>query len=342
MTIIYFILILGITVMFHEFGHYLWAKKFGVYVYEFSIGMGPRIFKWKRKNDETEYSIRILPIGGYVSLAGEDATKDPNVKDGMYLQDKSFIKNIVITIAGVINNFILAIILFFIVGLFVGYSNNKPVVATVTEDSPAYHAGILVGDKIISVDNHFVNNNDKLLLELSMIKENVKLELERGNELLSVELKPEIIQSEDGTSYKMGFTLDNATTKGLVPAIKYAFTKFASLFEQMIFIVGYLFSGRLSLDNLSGPVGIFVLVGKTAEAGLINLIYLMGYLSLNVGIINILPFPAFDGGRIFLNIIEKIRGKRLSMKTENMINSIGFMLLMLLMLYVTLNDIFRI
>ena len=137
----------------------------------------------------------------------------------------------------------------------------------------------------------------------------------------------------------MGFTLDNTNTKGFIPAIKYAFTKFISLFEQMIFILIYLFSGKLSISNLSGPVGIYVLVGNVAKTGIINIIYLMAYISLNVGIINILPFPAFDGGRIFLLTLEKIRGKKLNQKVENIINSIGFALLMFLMAYVTLNDI---
>ena len=340
MTLIYFILILGITIMIHEFGHYLMAKKAGVYVYEFSIGMGPRLLKWKRKNDETEYSLRILPIGGYVQLAGEEGTPDKKIPKGTRLQDKNTIQNILIMGAGVFNNFILALVLLFIVGLFVGYTNPKPIISTVKEDTSAYLAGLEVGDKIVKINNHKINNVDKLLLELSTVKdENITVQVLRNDEIKEVNLNLTKVEENGSVSFKMGFTLDDTTTKGFVPAIKYAFTKFFSLVEQMVFILIYLFSGRLSVNNLSGPVGIYVLVGNVAKQGLLNLVYLMAYLSLNVGIINILPFPAFDGGRIFLLLIEKISGKKIPEKVENAINTVGFILLMILMLYVTFNDI---
>ena len=340
MTLIYFILVLGITILIHEFGHYVMAKKAHVYVYEFSIGMGPRLFKWKRKNDETEYSIRVLPIGGYVSLAGEDDTVDKNIPKGMSLHDKKFKDNALIMIAGVFNNFILAIILLFIVGLFSGYTNTSPVIDEVVANSPADIAGIQENDIIVKVNGKSTNNTDKLLLELSTLKDNnITMTLKRGNNLIDVKLEANKEEVDGKVSFHMGFTLDEEISYGFIPAIKYAFTKFFSLVEQMIFILIYLFSGRLSMNNLSGPVGIYVLVGTVAKQGLLNLVYLTAYISLNVGIINILPLPAFDGGRLFILIIEKIRGKKLNPKVENSINTIGFILLMLLMIYVTLNDI---
>lgn len=340
MTLIYFILILGITIMIHEFGHYLMAKKAGVYVYEFSIGMGPRLLKWKRKNDETEYSLRILPIGGYVQLAGEEGTPDIKIPKGTRLQDKNTIQNILIMGAGVFNNFILALVLLFIVGLFTGYTNQKPIISTVKEDTPAYLVGLEAGDRIVKINNHKTNNVDKLLLELSTVKdENITVQVLRNDEIKEVNLNLTKVEENGSVSFKMGFTLDDTNTKGFIPAIKYAFTKFFSLVEQMVFILIYLFSGKLSVNNLSGPVGIYVLVGTVAKQGLLNLVYLMAYLSLNVGIINILPFPAFDGGRIFLLLIEKISGKKIPEKVENTINTVGFILLMILMLYVTFNDI---
>lgn len=338
MTLIYFILILGITILIHEFGHFIWAKKTGVYVYEFSIGMGPRVHKWVK--GETEYSIRLLPIGGYVSLAGEEAEPNKKIPKGKSLQDKSTLEKVIIMVAGVINNFILAFILLFIVGLFTGYTNHIPVVGSVSPSTPAYMAGMEVGDRIVKVNGKNTNNTDKLLLELTVMKsDEVSITLKRGNTYKDINISATKEEVNGNLSYRMGFTLDTTNTKGFVPAIKYAFTKFISLFEQMIFIIIYLFSGKLALNNLSGPVGIYVLVGSVAKTGFMNILYLMAYISLNVGIINILPFPAFDGGRLFLLIIEKIRGKKISQKVENSINTIGFALLMLLMVYVTLNDI---
>ena len=342
MTLIYFILILGVTILIHEFGHFIWAKKKGVYVYEFSIGMGPRLFKWKRKNDDTEYSIRAFPIGGYVSLAGEDAEIDKNIPKGTRLQDKSLGANAIIMSAGVINNFILALFLLFIVGIFAGYTETKPIVSSVTENSSAEIAGIQVGDKITSINGKFVNNIDKLLLELSTLSsDDITITLDRNGEKKEVKLNAAKEEKDGNVSYHMGFTLDDTNEKGFVPAIKYAFTKFVSLLEQMVYIIIYLFSGRLSLNNLSGPVGIYVLVGNVAKTGFINILYLMAYISLNVGVINILPFPAFDGGRIFFLLIEKIRGKKLDPKIENGINTVGFILLMSLMVYITFKDILK-
>lgn len=343
MTLIYFILILGITVMIHETGHFLFAKKSGVYVYEYSIGMGPRLFKWKRKNDETEYSIRLLPIGGYVQLAGENLEDADNseIPKGKRLQEKSFIQNLSIMVAGVLFNFILAITVFFVIGLFNGYTNTIPEIASIAPDSPAEYFGLAKGDIITKVNGTKVNNIDRLMLELALIKdENVTLEIKRLDKIEEIKVvAKKTVDEKNNSGYMIGFTLNQESTKGILPALRYAFTKFFSLIEQMVFILIYLFTGKLSLSNLSGPVGIYTLVGETSKQGLLNLIYLMGYLSLNVGFINILPFPAFDGGRVFLLIIEKIRGKKNNPKVENTINTVGFALLMLLMLVVTVNDI---
>ncbi len=341
MTLIYFILILGITVMFHEFGHYIYAKKFGVYVYEFSIGMGPRLFKWKRKNDETEYSIRLFPIGGYVSLAGEEEERNPDVPKGRTLQEISFFKKFMITIAGVINNFILSIFLLFIIGLFTGYNSSSLVITKVRDDGNAYNAGIVEGDKITKVNHHFVNNDDKLLLELQLAGDDVTLTLENNGQERDVVLKNSKIEVDGQVKYDFGFSLDDHNELGFIAAIKYAFTKFFALFEQMIFILWYLITGKIGLNSLSGPVGIYVIVGTAAKQGFLNIIYLMAYLSLNVGIVNTLPFPAFDGGRAFIYIVEKISGRKIDQRKENIVNTIRFILLMLLMVFVTIKDIFN-
>lgn len=338
MTIIYFILVLSITIFIHELGHFIFAKKAGIYVYEFCVGMGPRIIKWKRKNDETEYGIRLFPIGGFCSMAGEEVEVDEKVPIDKRLQSKTWLQRFLTVVAGVMFNFIFAIVIFFIFGLFNGNPNNTPLIKEVSLESPAYVSGIQKGDIITKINNVKVNTIDRLMIEYQVVYgSELNLEVKRDNEILNIKINP--IQVDDGYIY--GFSLDDSVEKGFIPAIKYAFGNFISLINQMVVIISYLFTGKLSLSSLSGPIGIYNIVGQSAQAGLLEVIYLIGYLSLNVGFINLLPIPAFDGGRILFLIIEKIRRKPMKANVENMIHSIGFILLMILMIIITYNDIVR-
>lgn len=331
MTIIYFILVLSITVCVHEFGHFLFAKKAGIYVYEFSIGMGPRLFKFNRKNDETDYSIRLLPIGGYVQMAGESIEEDENIPKEKRMQSKTWLQRFLTIVAGVMFNFIFAIIIFFIFGLIKGNNMYEVEINEVVENSSAYKAGLTSGMVVTKINGVKVKNQDRFLLEYQVSYGN-ELKLTTYIDNLEKEIN---IPFEDN----YGFTLKNNTEYGLFEAIKYAFQKFISLIEQMFLIIFYLCNKTLKLNALSGPVGIYSIVGQSANLGLIYVIYLMGYLSLNVGFINLLPIPAFDGGRILFMLIEKIRRKPLDSKVENIIHSIGFILLMVLMVVITCNDI---
>lgn len=341
MTLIYMILMLGIIVFIHEFGHFIFAKKAGIYVYEFSLGMGPRIFKFKRKNDETEYSIRLLPIGGYVQMAGEELEEDKNIPEEKRMQSKTWIQRFLTVIAGIMFNFILAIILLFIVGLVVGSSDNKPYINVVDE---GINSNLInEGDRILEVNGKKVVFIDTMLLRIQVNNgKPLKLKLEEEGNIKEVTLNPIEVNENGKTSYKYGFEIDSETKKGILPAVKYAFVKFASIFTQMVLVIGYLFTGKLGLSSLSGPVGIFNVVGQSAQAGFINLIYLTGFISLNVGFMNLLPIPALDGGRILFLIIEKIKGSKVDIKVENTIHTIGFVLLMILMVVITFNDIIRI
>ncbi len=343
MTLIYFIIVLGVTVFIHELGHFIFAKKSGIYVYEFSIGMGPRIFKFKRKNDETEYSIRLFPIGGFVAMAGEDVEVDKNIPDDKQMFNKPWINRFLTVIAGVLFNFLLAIILLFIVGLNVGVHNNKNYITKIEKNYPISKTNIEVGDKILKVNNRKVRNQDMLLLELTVNNgKEVNLTVEHKNKKQeTISLKPKKVKIKDKEGYKYGIVLDNNVKKGILVSLKFAFTKVIDLVEQMSKIIIYLITGRLSLNNLSGPIGIYNIVGETAKTGLINVIYLIAYLCINVGFINLIPLPAFDGGRAFFLIIEKIRRKKIEPKIENKIHSIGFILLMLLMILITYNDIVK-
>ena len=344
MTLIYFLLVLGITILIHELGHFIFAKKAGVHVYEFSIGMGPKIFTHKRKNDETEYTIRLFPIGGFVSMAGEDMEdENKSIPKEKQLVSKKWHERFMTIAAGVIFNFILALILLFIVGISTGAPINKATIESIEPDYPAYNI-LEVGDTIIKINDKKVNNLDILVLELQIQngKEVTFTVINNEGEEEIKKVTPKAIIDEDVTTYVYGFTLKNEVKKGIIPAIKYAFTKTFSLMQQMALIIFYLITGKLSISSLSGPIGIYTIVGQSAEAGLISLIYLTAYLCINVGFINFIPLPAFDGGRLLFLVIEKIKGSRVKPEIENTIHSIGFILLMILMIVITFNDIIRI
>lgn len=426
MTIIYFILILGITVFIHELGHFMFAKKYGVHVYEFSIGMGPRLFKFNRKNDETDYCIRLFPIGGFVQMAGEEVEVDEKIPEDKRLQSKTAFQRFMIMVAGVMMNFLLAIVLLFFIGLFNTVSLNNVYVNNSSIE------GLNDGDKIIEIDGHFVNNYDKLALEMTIagnnnfemtvktkdskektinvnpiavgtsnliygkdygfsvntileedseeeilvitdskidnIKNNSKIvsidgiEVKDYTSLLNIlsnieeafileyiddneirEITIEIKENKEDTllGYNYGFYIKGTEEKGFIAAIKYAFFKFFSTIEQMIFTVVYLITGKISLNMLSGPIGIFDVVDTYSQYGFSNIVSLLCLICINVGFINILPLPAFDGGHIVFIIIEKIKGSKVNPKVENTIHNIGFILLIILMIVVTYNDIIK-
>ncbi len=419
MTIVYFILILGITVFIHELGHFLCAKKFGVYVYEFSIGMGPRLFKFNRKGDETDYCIRLFPIGGFVQMAGEEIDVDEKIPEGKRLQAKPAFQRFLIMVAGVMMNFLLAIVILFFIGLFNKVTLNNVYVAQSTV------SGLDDGSKIVAINNNFVNNYDKLSLELIVagkknftmtvkdangVKKDVSItpievgksnliygndygfDIEAGLKVANskvnglddgvtiVEINGKVIDeyhellielnnikdknftmkikddanvtkdivinvsSKDKdqlTGYSYGFYLTGNEESGFFAAIKYSFLKFFSSIEQMIFTVFYLIIGKISLSMLSGPVGIFNAVSVYSSYGFTSLLSLLALICINVGFVNLIPFPAFDGGHVLFIVIEKIKGSRVNPKTEAIIHNIGFIILMILMVLVTYSDIVK-
>lgn len=344
MTIIYFILILGGIVFFHELGHFLFAKKAGVYIYEFSIGMGPQLFKWKSKKDETMYSIRLLPIGGFVQMAGEEIDPDENIPKEKRMQSKTWLQRFSIMIAGIFFNFVLAIVLLFVVCLINGTPKKETYIGVIDKNSSAYNAGLRENFEILQVNGKKASTKDILSLELiANVKKEVEIKYkdENGNVEIA-KFKADTVDENGTTNYKYGFSLINQKQRGFFSSIKYAFTKTIELIEYMFFVIWYLITGKISLTNLSGPIGIFTMVGETAKEGLINLVYLMAIISVNVGFINFLPLPAFDGGRILFLIIEKIKGSPVNPKIENIIHTVGLGLLMLLMVFITYNDILRI
>lgn len=344
LTLIYFIIILLVVITIHEFGHFIFAKIFGVYVYEFSIGMGPKIISKKGKNGETDYSIRAIPIGGYVQLAGEEIDDDKKIPKNRKMYSKPAWQRFLIMFFGPMNNFILAIILLLLYAFIWGAPVLTPTLTDVSSGSAAEAAGLVVGDTVLEVNNHKASTTDDVQLYLALTKSgqtvNFKIKRQDGNiENINVTPRKENVDGKE--TYRYGITFGGNVEKGFFKSIKYSFVKFGALMKQMAITVKSLFTGKLSLKNMSGPIGIYSIVGSTASSGISSVIQLVALLSVNVGFINLIPFPAFDGGRILFLIIEKIKGSPVTTKTENIVHAIGFVLLMILMLYITFNDILR-
>lgn len=345
MTLIYFVLILGLTVFIHELGHFIFAKKNGVYCYEFSLGMGPKLFSFRRKNDETVYSLRLLPIGGYVQMAGEEIEEDKKIPREKQMQSKTIWQRFTIVVAGAFNNFVLGIVLLFLLALFYGSPETKPYIENVDISYNAYKVNVREGDLIKKVNGKRVSSIDDVMLEFQLVEKGSSMRFllvdKDGNEK-NVSVKPTKVTNDNGEeSYIYGISLTSKVNKGFFNSIKYSFSKFSSIFKSMFKVIGNLFTGKLGINSLSGPVGIYNVVGEQSKQGFENVIYLCAYISINVGFVNLIPMPAFDGGRALFLLIEKIRKKPISQKTENTIHSIGFVLLMILVVVITINDIIR-
>ena len=338
MTIIYFILILGLIIFIHELGHFIFAKKAGVYVYEFAIGMGPKIISKKSKKSETVYSLRLIPLGGFCAMAGEDE-EDKNVPKEMHLNNKKWWQRFMVLFAGPMMNFILAFVLLFVYALIFGSYETKPIIGEVVKDSPAYSAGLQTGDKILKIENKNVGSWDSAIIELQFInKDKVKFNVERNNKKVDVIIRPKKkVDKDDNVTYYYGIAQNTKKKYGIISSATFSVNKLISLTNSMTTVIKGLFTGKIGISSMSGPVGIYEVVGSQAKAGISNLIYLTAYLSINVGYMNLIPFPAFDGGRILFLIIEKI-----TPKVEATVNNIGFALLILLMIFITGNDILRI
>ena len=367
-NIVTLLLMLTLLITVHEWGHFIMSKKFGVHVYEFAIGMGPKILEFRRKNDPTIYTIRALPIGGYNQLAGETDEDDKNLKKDQFLCNKTKLQKIIILCAGVFMNCVTAIVLLFVIALSFGYNETKSIIGTVEEGSPAAEAGVKEGDKIIEYNGHKVSTWDEITiygaLKNQPTEKTYKVVHEDGTEAtyaitpadyviyenkyyrvteentkskIAEDLKVEEKDLKD--SKLVGITQSNKRYTGFVNAVKYAFSKFWALTKLLVQTLAYLFTGQIGLESLSGPVGMYKVVGQAAKYGIANIIFLTAYLSINLAIVNILPFPAVDGGHVLFVIIEAITGKKVSPAVENIFHTIGFILFFLLLIIITGHDI---
>ncbi len=340
-TLILFIILLGSIIFIHEGGHFLFAKLTGIYVYEFALGMGPKLFSFKK--GETEYSLRAIPIGGFCQLAGEEGEDESLPKDRTLPGKKPWQKFLVMFF-GAGFNFISAILVLFFIAIVFGSTSTEPILSNVTKDSVAYEAGLRKGDEILEINGHNISTIDDISLYISIsdpTKANsFKVEHKNGD-IKTYKITPEKIKEDGEERYVYGIAMVGEKTHGLGAAIDYTIKKTGSLFKQMGVTLASLFTGTVKVSQLSGPVGIYEVVGAQASGGLASILYLFSFLSINVGFINLLPLPAFDGGHILFIIIEKIKGSPVNPDIEAKFHAAGLFLLMLLMIYVTFNDILR-
>lgn len=350
MTIIYFILLLSMIILIHEAGHLAAAKLFGVYCYEYSFGMGPLLLKKKTK--ETQYSLRLLPIGGYVAMAGEvdgdEAYPDVVVPEGRRLTDVAPWKKIIIMLAGVTMNFLLAFVIFSLIILSNGtYSTSpKAVVDSVVEGSPAEEAGFEAGDVILEItkeDGSSVKPDTYLDMQAftSGYEGEETYTIQRGEETLTIVVTPEY--NEDSDSYIIGITGPGATVNdvNLLNCWKYGADEMGSIARIMFTTIkGLIFHGS-GVSQLSGPVGIYQATETYASLGFTYFMLLVAELSLNVGIFNLLPLPVLDGGQVVITVLEWITHRQFSTKIKAGIMIACWVLLIALMVFVTWNDITR-
>ena len=326
------LVIFAVLVVTHEGGHFAAAKAVGVKVNEFAIGMGPLLFK--KQKGETLYSLRLLPIGGYVAMEGEDQESD---NPRAFNNKPAWAKALVVA-AGPVMNFVLAVIIFACIITYGGTAVD-PVLETVNEGLPAYVAGIRPGDMVTAVDGVSYKDGTEMVLAIS----------EAGQNSDSVTLTVKDADTGEISDHTIAFeeTDQGGKVIGIVFGVKHnpfagvvQGTKTAVRMEiEMVKVLADLFTGGGSVDDFMGPVGIVTVVDESAKAGVGNLIYLMALLSLNLGLINILPFPALDGGRLLFIVIRKFAGKAISDQLEGKIHFIGIMILFALMIFVTFKDI---
>ena len=355
-TLIIFILVLGILILAHEWGHFIIAKRSGLTVEEFGFGFPPRIFSIKRGG--TLYSINLLPLGGFVKILGEDGTELNNPKS---FSSKPVGIRSLITVGGVFMNFLLAALLL-VIGFYIGLpqiidkdnemlaKNIEIQIVAINSGSPAEKAGIKMGDVIKYVKS---GNKNITINEISTIQENINdnkgkeitIAIQRGKGIFEINAAPRINPPEGegalGIALAKTGIISYPWYKSLWLGIKSAFIisweiikGFTDLLKNLIT------SGKIPRD-ISGPVGIAVLTNQAATLGFIYLLQLVAIISLNLAVLNLIPFPALDGGRLLFLGIEKIKGSKVNPKVENAIHSVGIVLLLALVILITYKDILK-
>jgi len=347
MTLLIFLFILSILILVHEFGHFIVAKRMGVRVEEFSLGFGPALFKVKKK--DTEYSVNLFPLGGFVKLAGDNLGEYTGKPDE-YLAQKPG-RRFWIIFFGPLLNYFLGFLFFWLI-CFIGYPALTTKVGGLLEGFGAEEAGVAIGDKIFAIDGKKVEYWEEIqkIIYTKRSEEYVKVSLIRGNEdiIIPVRIRQKHIEDHVGQKRRLGllgitpFDEVIKVRHGFLSSFLVAFNKSKDLTIMTYKALGFLVTGRLSMrESMTGPLGIFFITSQAANLGFIAVLHLMAVLSLSLAIFNLLPFPILDGGHIVLLALEKLRGKVLSLKVDKAINKVGITFIMFLAIFVTYNDIVR-
>lgn len=329
LTIISFIFVFGMIVFAHELGHFATAKFNGIKVHEFALGMGPAIFK--KQGKETLYSLRVFPIGGYVKMEGEDESSE----DPRSFSSKKPLQRLVVLAAGAIMNFILAYVLLVIIMFSMGTPSN--LVGELVQDMPAQIAGILPDDEIVAINGTEINTWEDVIENINNSNgETLSIDVIRnGSETLTIDVVP---NAKETGGYQIG--IQTKFVKKMDQAFVMAGNQFMTFFTDIFKFFANIGNKEVA-GELVGPVGLVSIVGQVSRQGLMNLLLLAAYISINLGIVNLLPFPALDGGRIIFVIIEMIKGKPIDREKEGYVHFIGFAILMALMVFLVFKDISR-
>ncbi|KPU28180.1 zinc metalloprotease [Caloranaerobacter sp. TR13] len=330
LTAIAAILVFFLVVIFHEFGHFIVAKMVDIKVHEFSIGMGPRLTSIRK--GETEYSIRILPIGGYVRMEGEDEVSN----DLRSFNNKPILSRAAVLFAGAFMNFVLAILVFSIIAYVIGMPTTT--IEKITPNFPAENSGLKKGDKIVQINDKTITKWEEIVTEINK-GENKKLEIIvlRGNEKKKFIVKPML--NKESNRFMIGIT--PKAKKSIIYSVEVGIKRTIFIISMMFKFFEMLFKGNINTKDIVGPVGIIYMVGEAAKVGILSVLSLTGLISVNLGFFNLLPIPALDGSRLMFLFIESIRKKPIEPEKEGFIHFIGFVFLMILMVIIVYKDIVR-
>ncbi len=345
-----FVVVLGVLIFFHELGHFLVARLFGVGVEKFSLGFGPRLVG--RQVGRTDYRISAIPLGGYVKMVGEEPDSQIDAADiPLSFTHKPVSQRMAIVAAGPVFNLLLAVAIFYLVFQIAGLTVLLPTVGQVTVESPAARAGLRQGDRIVGIDQAPVADWDQMARLIGASQgRSLQVAYQREGEIGTVEIVPEVRRTpnlfgEPQDRYVIGITASGEIeTRRIGPlgAAGAAFRQTYAIVKLTVISVAKIITGTLSAKTLGGPIMIAEMAGQQAREGLVNLMFFTALISINLAILNILPIPVLDGGHLLFFAIEALRGRPVSIRVREVAQQAGMFLLMLLMVLVFYNDIVRI